>query len=103
MTFLELIFKIRHDIDEILINHEYGSVDFSVEPSKSGFGDITCNVAFLLAKNLKQSPYDIAKTIASLYVVKPNSKIKSVVAHTTGNLNFEINYEFLNNHIIILH
>ncbi len=100
MTFLELIVKIRHDIDEILTNQEYGNVDFSVELSKSGFGDITCNVAFLLAKNLKRDPHDIANTIASLYVIKPNSEIKSVVAHPTGNLNFEINYEFLNNHII---
>ena len=100
MTFLELIVKIRHDIDEILTNQEYGNVDFSVESSKSGFGDITCNVAFLLAKNLKQGPHDIANTIASLYVIKPNSEIKSVVAHPTGNLNFELNYEFLNNHII---
>ena len=29
-----------------------------------------------------------------------NSEIKSVVAHPTGNINFEINYEFFNNYVI---
>ena len=51
-------------------------------------------MGFLLAKQLKQSPYAISKIIASLFQIKPKSEIKSVAAHTTGNLNFEINYEF---------
>ncbi|MDP6857400.1 MAG: arginine--tRNA ligase [Candidatus Nitrosopelagicus sp.] len=100
MTFLKLLVKIRHDIDKIFAHQEYENVNFSVDASKPGFGDITCNAAFLLAKQLKQNPYEIAKTIASLYVVTPNSEIKSVTAHQTGNINFEINYEFFNSHII---
>jgi len=100
MTFLKLLATIRHNIDEIFINQQYEKVNFSVEMSKPGFGDITCNAAFLLAKYLKQNPYDIAKTIASLYTITPNSEIKSVVAHPSGNINFEINFEFFNNDII---
>ena len=100
MTFLKLLADIRHNIDKIFISQEYENVNFSVEVSKPGFGDITCNAAFLLAKYLKQSPHDIAKTIASLYIVEPNSEIKSVAAHPTGNINFEINYEFFNKHVI---
>ena len=100
MTFLKLLAIIRHNIDEIFINQQYEKVNFSVEMSKPGFGDITCNAAFLLAKYLKQNPYDIAKTIASLYTITPNSEIKSVVAHPSGNINFEINFEFFNNVII---
>ena len=64
MTFLELLADIRHNIDKIFISQEYENVNFSVEVSKPGFGDITCNAAFLLAKSLKRSPHDIAKTIA---------------------------------------
>ena len=97
MTFLELLSKVRHNINEIIKSQEYGDVRFSVDSSKPGFGDITCNVAFLLAKRLKQNPYEISKIISSLYVIKPNSEFKSVTAHPTGNLNFEINYEFFNN------
>ena len=100
MTFLELIAKIRHDIDQIIKDQGYQNVSFTVEPSKPGFGDITCNVGFLLAKQLKQSPYEISKTLASLFHIKPNSEIKNIIAHTTGNLNFEINYEFFNNQVI---
>ena len=100
MTFLELIAKIRHDIDDIIKDQGYQNVNFTVESSKPGFGDITCNVGFLLAKQLKQSPYAISKIIASLFQNKPKSEIKGVAAHTTGNLNFEINYEFFNNQVI---
>ena len=81
MTFLELLVKVRHDVDEIIKNQGYENVNFSIEPSKPGFGDITCNVAFLLAKQLKHSPYEISKKITSLFVVKPNSEIKNVIAH----------------------
>ena len=87
-------------MDEIFKNQEYDNVNFSVEPSKPGFGDITCNAAFLLAKRLKKSPFEIAEKIASHYKIAPNSEIKSVIAHTSGNLNFEINYHFFNNQII---
>ena len=100
MAFLELLSTVRHDIAEIIKNQGYQNVNFSVESSKSGFGDITCNVAFLLSKQLKQNPSDISKTIASLFVIKPDSEIKNVVAHPTGNINFEINYEFFNKQVI---
>ena len=100
MAFLELLSTVRHDIAEIIKNQGYQNVNFSVESSKSGFGDITCNVAFLLSKQLKQNPSDISKTIASLFVIKPDSEIKNVVAHPTGNINFEINYESFSKHII---
>jgi len=100
MAFIELLSTVRHDIAEIIKNQGYQNVNFSVEPSKSGFGDITCNVAFLLSKQLKQNPSDISKVIASLFVIKPDSEIKNVVAHPTGNINFEINYEFFNKQVI---
>ena len=40
------------------------------------------------------------KQLPRCIIVEPNSEIKSVVAHPTGNINFEINYEFFNNHVI---
>ena len=49
MTFLKLLADIRHDIDNIFAGQKYENVNFSVEVSKPGFGDITCNAAFLLA------------------------------------------------------
>ena len=100
MAFLDLLTKVRYNINEIVKNQGYENVNFSVDASKPGFGDITCNVAFLLSKHLKQHPHDISKIISSLYPIEPNSEIKNVTAHPTGNINFEINYEFFNNHVI---
>ena len=100
MTFLEILSKIRYNIDQIVKDQGYEDINFAVEPSKPGFGDITCNVAFLLAKQLKQNPHDVAEKIASLYIIDTNSEIKNVIPHPTGNLNFEIDYSFLNNKII---
>ena len=45
MTFLKLLADIRHNIDKIFTSQEYENVNFSVEVSKPGFGDITCNEA----------------------------------------------------------
>ena len=66
MTFLKLLAMIRHNIDDIFTNQQYENVNFSVDVSKPGFGDITCNAAFLLAKHLKQSPYAVSYTHLTL-------------------------------------
>ena len=68
MAFLELLEQIRHDIDQIIKNKGYQNVNFTVEPSKPGFGDITCNVGFLLAKQLKPVSYTHL-TLPTIYSV----------------------------------
>ena len=81
MAFLDLLTKVRHNINAIVKNQGYENVNFSVDASKPGFGDITCNVAFLLSKQLKPHPHDISKIISSLYPIERNSEIKNVTAH----------------------
>ena len=61
MAFLKIINQVEDETSKIISEKEYDNVDFVVEYSKSGFGDITCNVAFLLAKNLKRNPQEIAQ------------------------------------------
>ena len=63
-------------------------MNFVVEPSRSGFGDITCNVAFLLAKSLKKTPQEIAQELASAYNTSPSNELDKVEAHQSGYLNF---------------
>ena len=41
MAFLELLEQIRRDIDQIIKNKGYQNVNFTVEPAKPGFGEIT--------------------------------------------------------------
>jgi arginyl-tRNA synthetase len=50
MVFLNLLENIRSKTDEILEAKNCEPVKFSVESAKPGFGDITCNVPFLLSK-----------------------------------------------------
>ena len=61
MVFLSVLNQVRENISEWIEEKGYDKVTFVVEPSKSEFGDITCNVAFLLAKSLKKSPQEIAQ------------------------------------------
>ena len=59
MTFQSIIDEIRNNLNKVLSEMSISDIDFSVEPAKPGFGDVSSNVSFLLAKQLKKSPQDI--------------------------------------------
>ena len=67
MAFLNIINQIKDNTSKIISEKEYDSVDFVVEYSRRGVGDVTCNIAFLLAKNLKKNPQEIAEEFAGEY------------------------------------
>ena len=96
MAFLNIINQIKDNTSKIISEKEYDSVDFVVEYSRSRFGDITCNVAFLLAKNLKKNPQEIAQEFAGEYNL--GKDLEKVEAHKSGYLNFFINYNSFNSH-----
>ena len=100
MVFLELLENIHKKTSEILDSQNLASVPFSVEAAKSGFGDITCNVSFLLSKQLKKSPQDISKDLSKLYKFDDLPEIKNVESHPSGYLNFNIDYAKLNGDVI---
>ena len=90
MTYDALIAQARESIITALDTLCIKNVDFVVEPSaRTGFGDVSCNVAFLAAKTLKKPPRDIATDIAS--ACKPSSLVASIKAHPTGHINFIAN------------
>ena len=100
MVFLELLENIRKKTTEILDSQNFTPVSFSVEAAKSGFGDITCNVSFLLSKQLQKSPQDISTELSKLYKFDDLPEIKNVTPHPSGYLNFSIDYENFNNIVI---
>jgi arginyl-tRNA synthetase len=71
-----------------------------LEPAKPGFGDATCNIAFLVSKHLKKSPYDIAKLISDEYQKNLGSLVSKVEPHQSGYLNFHANNAPLNRLVI---
>lgn len=70
------------------------------ETSDERFGDLTCNIAFLLTKHFKKSPPQIAIELVQEHIneylsSKKNSIISNVDAHKSGYINFIINYQLL--------
>ena len=98
MTFLNIINQVKENTSKIISEKGYDNVDFVVEYSRSGFGDITCNIAFLLAKNLKKNPQEIAEEFAGEYNL--GNDLEKVEAHKSGYLNFFINNNSFTNTVL---
>ena len=100
MTFKILLEEIYLNIQKIIDELELPQISFVVEPTKLNFGDVTCNVSFLLAKHLKKKPYEVAKIISEKYQPYLGKLIKKVDAHQSGYINFFANYSQLNTIIL---
>ena len=100
MTFKILLEEIYLNIQKIIDELDLPQISFVVEPTKLNFGDVTCNVSFLLAKHLKKKPYEVAKIISEKYQPYLGKLIKKVDAHQSGYINFFANYSQLNTIIL---
>ena len=100
MAFRLILAEIESNIKKIISQHGFQDVEFVVDLAKPGFGDFTCNVAFLLAKQLGKKPYDIAQLFAEDYKKHLGAYLAKAEAHKSGYLNFYSNQEKLNNLII---
>ncbi len=101
MVFLSILNQVKKDISKIIEEKGYDRVEFVVEPSKSGFGDITCNVAFLLAKSLKKPPQEIAQEFAGAYDTSQSKELNKVEAHQSGYLNFFLDTNSFNKAVLL--
>jgi arginyl-tRNA synthetase len=100
MSFTTIITEIKQNLDNVLEESSIPKVSFGVEPAKPGFGDVSSNVAFLLAKPLKKSPKDIAITLAEKYQKFLGSLITKVEPHPSGYLNFFVDVPKFNELIL---
>ena len=101
MVFLSVLNQVRENISEWIEEKGYDKVTFVVEPSKSEFGDITCNVAFLLAKSLKKSPQEIAQEFVDTYDINLDNELVKVEAHQSGYLNFFLDINPFNKAVLL--
>src|SRR5712664_3528802 len=100
MTLRLLFADIRSNVKKICDNLGYPQTEFDVsEASRPEFGDVSCNVGFLLAKSLKKRPFEIAESIANEYKDK-GKFVTEVSAHNSGYLNFVANYPLLTQSVI---
>ena len=100
MSFKSLIDEIENNIHKILDDLSVSGILFSVEPAKPGFGDVSSNVSFLLAKHLKKNPKDIADILSEKYRQSTSTLVSKVKSHPSGYLNFFANWEKLNQLIL---
>ena len=100
MTFKSIIEEIENNLNKILGELSISDVKFTVEPAKPGFGDVSSNVSFLLAKQLKKSPKDIAEMLSEKYQHCSSTLVLKTKAHQSGYLNFFANWEKLSQMIL---
>ncbi len=100
MTFKSILDEIENNLNKILSDLSISGINFSVEPAKPGFGDVSSNISYLLAKQLKKSPKDIAEMLSEKYSNCANTLVLKSEAHPSGYLNFFANWEKLSQLIL---
>ncbi|MBS3925465.1 MAG: arginine--tRNA ligase [Nitrosarchaeum sp.] len=100
MSFKSLIDEIENNLHKILEDMSISDIQFTVEPAKPGFGDVSSNISFLLAKSLKKSPKEIANLMSEKYRKSQNILVSKVEPHPTGYLNFFADWEKLSQLIL---
>lgn len=88
MTFKSILDEIQNNLHKVLDDLGISNVSFSVEPAKPGFGDVSSNVSFLLAKQLKKNPKDIAEMLSEKYQSCTSTLVLKSDPHPSGYLNF---------------
>lgn len=77
----------------------YPEVEFDVtEPPRREFGDLTCNVAFQLARHAKKPPVAISRELTAAMLPQLREQagyIRSAEAHPAGYVNFTANHSVL--------
>lgn len=96
MTLRLVIDEISLNVNQICKELGYPAVAFEItEASRPEFGDLSCNIGFLLAKTLKKRPSDIAQAVAEEYQKHKGKFVSNASAHSSGYLNFVANYSSL--------
>ncbi len=95
MTFQSILDEIKNNLNKVLSEMSLFDIDFSVEPAKPGFGDVSSNVSYLLAKQLKKNPAQIAQLISEGYNKTQHTLVLKSEAHSSGYLNFFANWDRL--------
>jgi len=108
MSFKKFIGEANEVIKFALGKLDIRNESYSItEPAKEDFGDLSCNVAFLLTKELQKSPYEIASMLVEQYPnysegnqLQSGSYISSVIAHESGYINFKANFNLIGKEVI---
>ncbi|OLC25117.1 MAG: arginine--tRNA ligase [Thaumarchaeota archaeon 13_1_40CM_4_48_7] len=93
MTLRVLIQQVREIVGDAVKSAGYPAVEFDVtEPPQKEFGDLSCNVAFLLSKPAKKPPPRVATELVE--ALKPRVKDTYILSAEPagGHINFKADY-----------
>ena len=100
MSFKSILDEVENNLKKILDELSNNELSFSVEPAKSGFGDVSSNISFLLAKQIKKSPKEIASMLSEKYSKLSHTLVLKSEPHPSGYLNFYADWKKLNQLIL---
>ncbi len=93
MTLRVLIDQVHELVSSVLTAKGYPVIEFDVsEPPQEAFGDLSCNVAFLLSKHLKKPPPKIAIELAEALRPRIQDSYILSIDPVGGHINFRANY-----------
>jgi len=96
VTFQVLINQVRELVTFALTSAGYPVIDFDIsEPLQQEFGDLSCNIAFLLSKRLKKPPSKIATELAEAIRPRIQGSYILSVDSVGGHINLKANYALL--------
>ncbi|HJU95565.1 MAG TPA: arginine--tRNA ligase [Nitrososphaera sp.] len=97
MTLRVLIHEVRELVSSVLTSAGYPLIEFDVsEPPQQAFGDLSCNVAFLLSKHLKKPPpkiaLELAEALSQQHIQGSSRRYILSIEPAGGYINFKANY-----------
>ena len=92
--------KLIHALSKALRSLSFPEKEFSLAPPKiSEFGDLSSNIALLLARDLNKPPMDICKSIADELENSLPDHVHNISITKPGFLNFQISKDFFQSQI----
>tara|TARA_B100001113_G_scaffold239389_1_gene196829 strand:+ start:3873 stop:5507 length:1635 start_codon:yes stop_codon:yes gene_type:complete len=92
--------ELKDRIDQVLNSLSYPQKDYTLTPPKNiQYGDLSTNIALVLAQDLKTSPMDIAKIFVNEIVKYDIDNIINISIHKPGFINFEISKNYFQSQI----
>lgn len=93
MTLRILLHEVRELVSSALTSAGYPVIEFDVsEPPQHAFGDLSCNVAFLLSKHLKKPPTKIATELVEAIRPRLQGSYILTADPAGGYINFRANH-----------
>ncbi|MEM0117911.1 MAG: arginine--tRNA ligase [Conexivisphaerales archaeon] len=93
MSYHQIIGELRKKIESSISSLGVELLGFALdEPPSPELGDIATNAAFLVSKKINSDPYRVAVDLASILERQRPNYISSILPHSSGYINFNIDY-----------